>query len=301
MKLENRTIFLILLLGSLDSTFSSSVTNPDPVSLANYSLITTASMRIPRQLEVDQQDQLDDQALYGQSNLSTSQSLSAQLVMTTLDQSPLNFNEKIENIESQLNAVRNSIDTTIQNSVRVSALNAYISNAVLMSQLGLLDNTDDESLINTNVNSLLPSRKVVRKLRKSNHRSLHVHRHGKQFRMADTIRRRRRMRLYAPRSRRLMKVNRMVKTKQVMSSKGHVERSLRDGDYQNKVARKGFIHKPQNYHMSQIAKLREDDELLELAKTGNLFKLDLGSVYDVSNEDMQKYMIKDESKKPKSI
>lgn len=252
------------------------------------------STATPRRLEMDLQEQVDDAKLFPSSNLMTDQSIAAQMLMASLNQPLINFNDNLDNISAQLDAVRRNVDTTLSNQIRISALNAYINNAVLMNNLGLLNNAEDESLINPIADSYIASKKA-RKLTKSVRGELSVGlaRKTKLFHPEKTVRRR--VRMINPKSRKLVKMEEVPKeavaAEPPAPSNRPPERRLRE----NKWIPRAYVpphppKKPQNLRVSPIARLRSNDEMLELAKKGSLFRVDFGDVYHVTNDDMSRYM-----------
>lgn len=268
---------------------------------------------LARNLEADQQDQLDDKAIFGSTNLKSDVSLSNQMVIATLDQAPIDFNQSLESIQAQLDAVRRNVDTTLPNNVRIAALNAYINNAVLMNKMGMLTDLEDESLINPTADSYIGERKV-RKLAKSVRKNvgLQMKKTNRFFDTKSTVRAVRKAKVFSPKNRKLAKEQAAVEVKPAavedkpavaeykptviqnvqQDSKGKQERRL--NQVQTWEARKPVTRrrpkKQQSYHVSPMQKLRANDELLELAKLGNLFKVDLSTIYKVTDDDLNRYM-----------
>jgi hypothetical protein len=251
----------------------------------------------PRRLQIDAQESLDDATIFGNTNLKPDQALSSQLLMTALDQTPINFNENLENIQTQLDAIRRNVDTTLSNQVRISALNAYINNAVLMNNLGLLEAAEDESLINANADSYIAAKKA-RKLTKTLRTNVPFgkQKNSKLFNRFSGQGKSRRMMAYKPKSRKLLKIV-VPETDGLDTAAAQPPTERRLAQTWVAVGRKKPVKKQKSYHVSQIYRLRANDEMMELAKTGSLFHVDFGNIYKVSNEDLDRYM---EHKEPGS-
>lgn len=269
------------------------------VQSITFEIGPSARKILARNLEVDLQDQLDDKAIFGSTNLKSDVSLSNQMVIASLDQSPIDFNQSLDSIQAQLDAVRRNVDTTLPNNVRIAALNAYINNAVLMNKMGMLIDMEDESLINPTADSYISERRV-RKLAKSVRKnvSLELKKSNRFFDKKSTVRAVRKAKVFTPTNRKLVKEPVAVEEKPVAPQNVQVETSNKQERRLNQVqtwaARKPVTHRPhkkqQSYHVSPIQKLRANDELLELAKLGNLFKVDLSTIYKVTDDDLNRYM-----------
>lgn len=258
-----------------------------------------------RRLEVDQQDQMDDQVLFGSTDIKGESELSNQLLMATMDKTPIDFNQNLESIQAQIDAARRNIDTTLPNNVRISALNAYINNAVIMNKLGMLDDAEDESLINPNAESYIAERKV-RKLTKSIRANVGVglKKASKTLSSNSGVKTARKAKLYSPKNRKLVKESpseAKTEAKVDTPAVGHPQERRLAMTWTARAPKLHLPPKPKNYHISQIRKMRANDELMELAKKGSLFTVDMSSIYKVSDEDLNRYMDRTDGAKNGSI
>ena len=281
--------FSILFLVFLVVSRTHQVTLPDPITHSPVAPLVIE----PRRLEADSQEQLDDATMFGSTDLKGDTALSSQLLMTSMNQVPINFNQNLENISAQLDVIRRNVDTTLSNQVRISALNAYINNAVLMNNLGLLGDAEDESLINPHADSYIAAKKA-RKLTKSIR--MHVptgkQRQTKLFKpYASRIKR---VMAYKPKNRKLSKQELPPTDNQIQVTTSTPFTSPPERQLSQKwvavSGQKKVVRKQRNYHVSNISRLRANDEMIELAKKGSLFHVDFGNIYKVSNDDLNKYM-----------
>lgn len=349
MNLNKYSFLLILIFGVNLSSFhhhhhneqapSSLETNQNLLS-QNIPNPTSMSKKLNRRLEVDENETIDNKSVFDQVNLITDQSVQHQLVMVKLDQLPLDFNASLDEIDNQLKAFRKNSDSTIPNTVRISALNAYINNALIMNNLGLLDSTEDESLINHTINQVVIDKPVIKQAKRIN-RNLavskpthHHHHHNSKSTIVSRkldlkqngieklksnpipVKSRRlndfsektpknilidknslKKNLKERKSKKLLsKMNKPVERKLLVQDKSEnskeKQEDVKTKDFENKPKRKRRARRT-SYRVTQIVKLRQEDELLSLAKIGHLFNVDLDNVYNISQDDMNKYMDKD--------
>ena len=253
--------------------------------------------------------------------------------MDEMNSNILTFQYSLDDLKQKLETFRRYSPAAIADEIRIAALNSYIENAVIMKDLGILDEEEQDAENNgfeDYYEGALGKRKRNRKALgiKTNI----VHRKSgkvlKQFRRVSHFKQslKANQKNFNRKSfRKLTNTPLTVQTKSPVSI-AEVPESMerRDGlefgegdtmgadtngpfnqlfkkerrlhevvsKHQKKVHKKRQSHKSRRLlqhkssRVDQQRKLREGDELLELARQGNLFDIDFNSIYDVKDEDI---------------
>lgn len=296
-----------------------------------------------RLLATSSVDTYDDMILYKDIENTTNGSFEEESRMTEINSQVLSFQSGFDELRQKLETFRRYSPAVIADDIRVSALNAYIENAIIMQSLGVLDEDDEEvqnEVYDDYYASALNGRKrKARKVARAGFGKVNAKKnwvHRKLKRGYNKVKRglKNKIRRNLSNNKRKLSINaiserpvgigekldranslefgefnvqqsessgpfvdrfdrerRLNNLNSSISSSGHLDHGVvhssgttnRMSLSQPSVNRKPVkaLHHRRPERLTAIQKIRQGDELLELARQGTLFNFDVNSIYSI--------------------
>lgn len=217
----------------------------------------------------------DDDILYNRTNENPNLTLDQKMFFEGNSALVFDGQDNLDLIKKKLERIRKFTHVLINPEMKASAIGIYIEEAVLLNKKGLLD--DEEGIQEVSVDDL---KEEVHKEEK----------HSLDHMESEHIKEERDLTTEHDTDHSEKNHDKEQDSSHFDDAEHHEQHKLNEKERRLLLDNRKLNKKAKKtYHPDIVAKLRRNNEMLELAKTGKLFDIDLDNVYELGKTDFDKF------------